>query len=113
MNTLACLTLVLYMEARNQTEYTQSLVGSVVIERAKVENIPICKSIKRKGSYSWMWDKLNTKVDKKVFNTIKIVASRELAKPTITGRYFFNEKKLGKRYKTAYSPITSGKLIFY
>lgn len=113
MNTLACLTLVLYMEARNQTTYTQSLVASVVIERAKTEHTTICKSIKRKGSYSWMWDGLNTKVDKKLFNNIKEVASSELANPTITGRYFFNEKRMGKRYKTQNKPIVSGKLIFY
>ena len=113
MNTLACLTLVLYMEARNQTEYTQSLVGSVVIERAKVENIPICKSIKRKGSYSWYRGKLNIKLDKNIIKGIRKVASKQLESQTLKGRYFFNERKLGKRYKTPYSPIISGKLIFY
>ena len=111
--TLYCLSLVMYMEASIQSEYTKRLVASVVIERAKQEDKSICKSIKTRGAYSWMWDGRRTKVDQKVLHKLHHISAQELFQPTITGRYFFNECTLGKRWKTKYKMIRSEKLCFY
>ena len=113
MTTLSCLALVMYMEAQTQSEYTQRLVASVVIERAKQEDTTICKSIKKRGAYSWMWDGRNTKVDSKALAKLQHVATQELKHPTMTGRYFFNECTLSRLWKTKYKMIRSEKLCFY
>lgn len=113
MTNLACLALIIAMEARNQNDYTRSLVADVAIERAKVENVSICKSMKKKASYSWMWDGVNTKLTSEILADVTKVAFKELKSPRITGRYFFNECSLGRRYKTKYTMIRSEKLCFY
>lgn len=111
--TLYCLSLVMYMEASIQSEYTQRLVASVVIERAKQEDTTICKSIKKRGAYSWMWDGKTTKVDSKALDKLQHVAQQELKHPTMTGRYFFNECTMKKRWTTKNKMIRSEKLCFY
>lgn len=108
-----CIALVMYMEAQTQSIFTKSLVGSVVIERAKQENTAICKSIKKRGGYSWMWDGKHTKIKKEHLVKLYPLAQKELKKPTITGRYFFNECNLGKRWRTPYRVIKSEQLCFY
>ena len=57
------------MEALNQSNYTKALVADVAIERASQEGFSICKSMKVKKSYSWMWDGKNT--DKAIWNYLK------------------------------------------
>ena len=116
MGTIACLSLIMYMEALNQGDYTKALVADVAIERAKQEELSVCQSMKRKKSYSWMWDGKNTKVDNQILKDLRQIAVSELKKPTITGRYFFNECRSaskGRRYKTEYKLIKSEKLCFY
>ena len=113
MGTIACLSLIMYMEALNQGDYTKALVADVAIERAKQEELSVCQSMKRKKSYSGMWDGKSTKVNKKLLEGLKPIAVKELKKPVVTGRYFFNECSMGKRYKTKYKLIKSEKLCFY
>jgi len=113
MTSVLCLTLIMYMEARSESPLTQSYVASVAIERAKQENKSICESMKTPRAYSWLWDGVNTKVNQKHFEKIKPLATRQLQSPALRGHTFFNERKLGKRFKTHNKPITSGNLIFY
>lgn len=108
-----CIALVIYMEAQTQSIFTKSLVASVAIERAKQEDTTICKSIKKRGSYSWMWDRRNTVVKNEHLTKLYPIARKELKNPTIKGRYFFNECTLGKRWRTPYQVIRSEKLCFY
>jgi spore germination cell wall hydrolase CwlJ-like protein len=113
MGSIACLSLIMYMEALNQSNYTKALVADVAIERASQEGFSICKSMKVKKSYSWMWDGKNTRVNRKLLEGLKPIAVKELKKPMVTGRYFFNECTMGKRWKTKYNMIRSEKLCFY
>ena len=46
MGTIACLSLIMYMEALNQGDYTKALVADVAIERAKQEELSVCQSMK-------------------------------------------------------------------
>ena len=113
MGAVACLSLIMYMEALNQSDYTKALVADVAIERAKQEELSVCQSMKKKKSYSWMWDGKYTKVDRKLLEGLKPIAARELKKPVVKGRFFFNECSLGKRFRTDYKLIRSEKLCFY
>ena len=113
MTNMACLALIIAMEARNQNDYTKSLVADIAIERAKVENVSICSSMKKPKAYSWMWDGVNTKLTSDILMEATKIARKELKSPIVTGRYFFNECTLGRRYKTQYRMIRSEKLCFY
>lgn len=111
--TVACLALIMFNEARGESLQTQQYVASVAIERARQEAVPLCQSMKKPRAYSWLWDGVKTKVDPKQLDTLKKVAVRELANPTLKGRMYFNERKMGRRYRTPHKPIVSGNLIFY
>lgn len=113
MTALSCLALIVAMEARGQALQTQHYVASVAIERAKEERTDICKSMKRPRSYSWMFDGVSTKVDKKSMLVATSVAASEIKHQSLTGRLYFNERKMGKRYRTPNPLIVSGNLVFY
>ena len=113
MSVLSCLALIVAMESRGEALQTQHYVASVAIERAKEESVGICQSMKRPRAYSWMWDKVKTKVDKKSMLVSESVAAQELKHQSLRGRLYFNERKLRKRYNTPHKPIVSGNLIFY
>ena len=115
MTTLSCLALILYMEARSEPVITQQLVASVALERAKNEKLELCSSIKKPKAYTWMWDGINTPVDKtsKEYTKALKLARQALARQTLAGRLYFNNCTLGRRWKTSYKVIRSGKLCFY
>ena len=113
MNSLACLALVVYMESRGEALITQHYVASVAIQRAEQEEVSVCKSMKKPRAYSWLWDGVNTKVDPKQLELSKKVAKQELQKQTLQGRLYFNECRLGKRFRTEHKMIKSGGLCFY
>jgi len=113
MSVLSCLTLIIFMESRGVSDTTQNYVASVAVERAKSENTGICQSMRRKATYSWMWDGRKTKVDKRLQDSFQRIAYRQLDKPSLPGRLYFNECSLGKRYKTPYKVIRSDNLCFY
>lgn len=111
---LGCLALVMYMESSISSVTTQAYVASVVIERAKQDKQTICKNIHRPISYSWMFDGKNTKVDQ-LFLHQKLypIALAQLKKPRLVGYYYFNECRLGKRFKTKNKMIRSDTMCFY
>lgn len=114
MSIVKCLSLVIAMEARNQSDRTKALVADVAIERAKQEGLGLCESMRKPRAYSWMWDRKRTKLEPEVLKQAEVIAIKELQKPKITGRYFFNECKAPvRKYKTPHSVIKSEKLCFY
>ena len=113
MTSLSCLALIIYMEASTQSSFTQSLVADVAIARAEKEKLPICSSMKKPKSYSWMWDGRNTKVKKDKLKTLEEIANKELKRNRIRTRFYFNECTLGKRFKTPNKMVRSEKLCFY
>jgi hypothetical protein len=114
MTELACLALVMYMESSISSKTTQEYVGSVVIERAYQDRQSICKNIHKPISYAWMFDGKNTKVDEQFLQKkITPIAERVLKKPRLKGYYYFNECRLGKRFKTKNKMIKSDTMCFY
>lgn len=113
MTSVSCLALILYMEASTQSLHTQTLVADVVIARAEKEKLSICSSMKKPKSYSWMWDRKRTKVQKEKLESLKKIASQEIRRNKSRARLYFNECSLGKRFKTPNRMIRSEKLCFY
>lgn len=113
MSVISCLTLIIFMESRGVSDTTKNYVASVAVEKAKHEGTGICRSMKKKATYSWMWDGRTTKVDKKLQDSFQHIAYKQLDKPSLPGRLYFNECSLGKRYKTPYKVIKSDNLCFY
>lgn len=113
MTSLTCLTLIIFMEASTQSDFTKSLVADVAIARAKKENLSICESMKKPKSYSWQWDGKLTKVTSKNLKPLEKIALRELKRSKIKDHFYFNACYLGKRYKTKNKMIKSEKLCFY
>ena len=116
ISTIYCLSLIVYFEGSITSDFTKRLITSVAIERAKQENLSICESMKKPKSYSWMWDGRNTKPNKKTMKSYHNLIKEELARPTITGRKYFNECKSitkGRKYTTKYRVIKSDNLCFY
>jgi hypothetical protein len=101
------------MEARNQSDRTQALVGSVAIYRAKNEHLSICQSMRKYKSYQWYWEKQRVSLKKYELKLVEPVAKRELKAPTLVGRRYFNPTTLSKRFKTKFKPVKSGCLLFY
>lgn len=112
-STMKCLSLIMYMEARNQSDRTKALVASVAIERAKQEELSVCESMRKPRSYSWVWKKQPSKIDKVLLDSFDKLALKELKQPTLVGRYYFNECSAGKKFKTENKLLKSGKLCFY
>lgn len=113
MSSVACLALIVFFESRGEPVLTQQYVASVAIERAKQEKVSVCESMKKPRSYSWYWDKHSNRVDQKLLKQFEILAVKEMRNPSLKGRTFFNEKKMGRRFKTSYKPLVSGNLVFY
>ena len=114
MTSLACLALIVYHEARSEPVATQVHVAQVVINRAKEENLTICKSMVKPRSYSFYWDKHSNKIKDKVsYANILQVANKSLTRKSLHSRLFFSECRLKKRYKTKHKLIKVGHLCFY
>lgn len=113
MSISTCLALIVFFESRGEPVLTQQYVASVAIERAKQENVSVCESMRKPRSYSWYWDKHSNRVDRKSLKQFEVLAVKELRNPTLKGRSFFNERKMGKRFRTPNKPLVSGNLVFY
>ena len=113
MNTLACLALVMYMEARGEPVLAKTYTAAVAVNLASQDNTSVCKSLSKKYRYSWMWDKRNTFVDKSKTLKLESVAQKVILNNPLPGYYFFNECRLGKRFKTPKEMVKAGNLCFY
>ena len=103
----------MYMESRGESVTTQNYVGSVALNLASQDNTSVCKSIQKPRRYSWQWDGKHTKVDTIQLKALEEQAKKLIKKRSLSGYYYFNECKLGKRFKTEKPLVKSGNLCFY
>lgn len=114
MTSLACLALIIYHEARSMPLQAQNLVAQVAITRAYKEEQSVCKSLKVKKSYSFMWSGRSRGMKEAKAKTIAYqVARKNLYKHANHSYTYFNECSLGKRFKTKTKMIRIKKLCFY
>lgn len=113
MTSLSCLTLIIFLEASTQSDFTKSLVADVAIARATKEKLSICESMKKPKSYSWQWDGKATKVPLAELKKLEKVALQELKRAKIRNYLYFSNCSAGKRFKTKNKMIKSEKLCFY
>ena len=112
MMSATCLAMIVFFESRGEPELTQRYVASVAIERARQEQVSLCSSMRKPRAYSWYWDKKPNAVAKEL-KPFEVLAVREIRKPTLTGYMYFNEYKMGRRYRTPKKLTKSGHLVFY
>ena len=105
------------MESRGESQEAQQAVAAITSNRVTNEehSNTICKVVYKKKQFSWTSSK--TKINDKVafYNALRIAKNYHNSNTfkRLHNRKFFNEARMGKRFKTKYKPITIGKLIFY
>lgn len=126
---VTCLALTVYFESRGEPDLGKHYVGHVTMNRSQLyEEKDICKVVFDKDQYSWT-DRIKYSKSKSLMakRAIRLVdddkswdESIEIAKKVISrgkditnGAKFFNEKKMGRRYKTTVKTRIIGKHIFY
>lgn len=116
VSTLLCMALAIYMEARGEPVETKIAVAAVTLNRTKDKDYPssVCGVVNQSGQYTW-----NKRVkikEPKAYEDSKRIAhlylTNKLRNP-IGSRLYFNNRYLGKKYKTPNKPIRLSKLIFY
>ena len=109
MNNLACLALIISMEAGNQPIQTQDLVAEFALNKAESLHKTICESLKVKGLYSWVGGK--RKPDELAESSAKLIASHAMRRKEIKNYTFFN-KCDGKKFHTG-KKLKSFDICFY
>jgi len=114
---LLCLSLNIYHEARGESIETQEAVAAITMNRTRSKEYPsnVCKVIYEPKAFSWTHHH-HSKIDKDAFVKAKKIAILYLGgkvNKTIGNRMYFNERRLGKRYKTPNRPIVLGGLMMY
>jgi N-acetylmuramoyl-L-alanine amidase len=113
---LLCLTLNIFHESRSESQETQEAVAMVTMNRANRNPGNICRVVYAPHMFSWTRHS-NLKVKEKVaFERAKRIASEYLrgkVNSRISNRLYFNERRLGKRFRTKHRPIIIGRLIMY
>jgi spore germination cell wall hydrolase CwlJ-like protein len=73
-----CLAHNIYFESRNQSTSSQFAVGFVTLNRVKDSRFPntICKVVKQRHQFSWLWDDIPDKpLEKKAYAIAKKIAT--------------------------------------
>lgn len=107
---------VIHHEARSEDYKTKVLVASVVMERVVLENSDIQTIVYSPKAFSNFKLYAPTAIeDITSFKESKAIAENILhGRLKVTKGYrFFNDKKLGVRYKTKAKPIYTANLVFY
>jgi len=114
---LLCLTLNVFHESRGESILTQEAVAAVTMNRTKDKSFPkdVCKVVYAKGAFSW------TRHHHKIKDKVALEKAKDIARLYLSGktnrmignRLYFNEIRLGKRFKTTHRPIVLGKLVMY
>lgn len=123
-----CLALTIYFESRGEPNLGKHYVGHITMNRSHLYEENVCEAVFDKDQYSWT-DRVKRSKDKALMakRAIQLVEdneswgqSVEIAKKVINrgkditnGAKFFNEKKMGRRYKTSVRTKIIGKHIFY
>jgi N-acetylmuramoyl-L-alanine amidase len=128
---IICLSLNIFFEARGESLKGQYAVAFVTMNRVGDEsNDPskVCKTVFESEQFSWTSDykkpikrymkiaQLAKKKDEESWNKAKEVAEKVLSKKVkdvTNGATFFNERKMGRRFKTKTATRVIGGHIFY
>lgn len=127
-----CLALNVFYEARSEPIHGQYAVAFVTMNRVGDESSgnfgKVCETVFEDQQFSWTSNhkkplkryvkiaELARKSDEDSWNTALDIAHKVISKRSkdIThGATFFNEKKLGRRYKTNVAALKIGKHLFY
>jgi len=82
--------------------------------RAEAENLSLCKSMRLKKSYTFIWNGTDLRMkEDKAKEIARQVALGVLNGKRLKGYTYFNECRLKKRYKTKTKLVKRGKLCFY
>lgn len=128
VESLLCLALNIFHEARSEPIESQIGVAAVTVNRSRDKGYPssICKVVYEPSAFSWTSSKAKRSIkdisqikgeeDKKAFLQAKRIADLYLKgkiESTVGSRKYFNHKSMGKRYNTPYKPIRFDKLVYY
>ena len=126
-----CLALNVFYEARGESVKGQYAVAHVTLNRVDSEsNDPskVCNTVFKKDQFSWTKKhkkplkrfvkiaQLAKKSDEQSWNTAVDVAQKvisRMSKDITKGATFFNEKKMGRMYKTTVVATVIGDHTFY
>jgi spore germination cell wall hydrolase CwlJ-like protein len=106
----------LYNEARGESVIAQEHVASVVVSRTESGLFPkrLCDVVYQKGQFQGI---TTLKIrDKIAFKRIHTLATKIIVgnyKLPNKGRLYFNQTRLGKKYKTKYEVLQVGNHYFY
>jgi hypothetical protein len=112
------MSLALHNEARGSSYYTKVLVASVIMERllSKLYGDKVCDVVFYPNAFSGITRKITINDrDRKSYLESKRIAYEILTHRVIRirGIKYFNDKQLGRRYKTKTLLIKSDNLVFY
>lgn len=126
-----CLALNVFFEARGESIKGQFAVAHVTLNRADNESgnlSGVCGSVFRKGQFEWTKRHKNPikryvkiaelakKRDKTSWDRAVQIAHKAMthrSKDLTRGATYFNEKRMGRRFKTSIASMTIGNHIFY
>lgn len=124
---LLCLALAIFHEARGEPIKGQKAVAEVVLNRTNHPSFPqtVCGVVKQPRQFSWVNKNVSLSnpppiIYKNVqaqesWAQAKKIAQEQLDKPTsyTQGAVFFNTNRLGVRFKTNTRPCRIGNHVFY
>lgn len=117
---ILCLSIAIFQEARGEPEKGQYMVAEVVHNRTKHPNYPndYCSVIKQKNQFSFYKNSNSLKPPRYEMEawekSVAVARSFSKNKTNYTkGAVYFNTRNLGVRYKTNVKPCVVGKHIFY
>lgn len=124
---ILCLALAIFHEARGEPIRGQKMVAEVVLNRTKHPNYPnsVCSVVKQPRQFSWVNKNVSLSNPPKIIYTnvqaqksweqAKEIARSQLKNKTnyTNGAVYFNTTRLGVRYKTKTTPCRVGNHIFY
>jgi len=122
-----CLAMNIYHESRGEPLIGQYAVAHVTMNRVESEKHPndVCGVVFKKGAFHWTADKRSVEIAaKKMKKQLELESwsmSVLIAKNVLAGRskditrgaLFFNEKSMGRRFKTNVPTLKISSHIFY
>lgn len=114
MTNAACLALIIYFESRSENDLTQRYVAQVAMNKSDYYEESICKNLNRQRVYSFMFDGKPEVITENDSHKKAIeIANHSIKNRTLDGYLYFNECRLGRKYKTDKKMIRTKKLCFY
>lgn len=105
LNSIFCIALTLYHEARGESLTGQMAVAQVIINRVKSDEYPntACQVVTQRDQFQWHWDDIPDwpPEDKKAWNRVWIVAEiAPLWKDVTNGSKWYHSLKVSPEWAT-------------